>query len=375
VTRSYPTEVLISGPGDAQGTPGARAGTRGALSRDDLRDDPRQVPSRLFLPGQATGIGSLPHADAADAARFVLRCLPELPAAPQLPNRSVNEDMLSQWLRALPEVDVAADGHVAHRPERAGEPVSVAFDDDSHGGLLAFLDLVAALPTAPAAVKLQVTGPLTLGTALLRMGAPRDVAFQRAALVTGAWCRALGDLVRDRLPGVVPVVFLDEPALVQWASGEGPTHHDDAVDLLSGALASIDGVSGVHVCGDGDVSVAAEAGPTILGVEVHPDTTRHTLPLGRHIEGDGWVAWGAVPTSRPVGDSADPLWRRLVELWCDLTRLGIDPIALRSRALVTPECGLAGHGVSQAERVLTLTRAVGRRVGDQAAATRLSVGA
>jgi hypothetical protein len=82
-----------------------------------------------------------------------------------------------------------------------------------------------------------------------------------------------------------------------------------------------------------------------------------------------------VPTDRPVGESAAPLWKALVELWCELTRRGCDPVRLRSQALATPACGLARHGQSQAEHTMLLAREIGARVHDQAAATRLTVGA
>jgi hypothetical protein len=43
--------------------------------------------------------------------------------------------------------------------------------------------------------------------------------------------------------------------------------------------------------------------------------------------------------------------------------------------MITPECGLAGHGITQAERVLELASALGARVYDQASSAHLSVGA
>jgi len=46
------------------------------------------MPDSVFVPGMATAIGSLPHHDPAAAAALVLRCLPEIPAAPQLPMRT-----------------------------------------------------------------------------------------------------------------------------------------------------------------------------------------------------------------------------------------------------------------------------------------------
>src|SRR3954451_15875942 len=130
----------------------------------------------VLVPGLATGIGRLPHTDARDAAEVVLGCLPEFPAAPQLPARDAREGMLAQWLGALPEVEVAPDGSITilGRSDLAPECV---FDEFAHAGLLAFLDAASALERAPVRVKVQVTGPLTLGVALLAAGVPEQRAF------------------------------------------------------------------------------------------------------------------------------------------------------------------------------------------------------
>lgn len=332
--------------------------------------------SRTLSAGTATAIGSLPHVDARSAAALVLRCLPELPAAPQLPNRSAREQVVAQWACALPEITVEPDGSLGFDhlvdPE---SPVLPELTPEAHAGLLGFLDLAVLQPKHPSHVKVQVCGPLTLGLALVRAGMPSEWAFRRSLEASRAWVRAVENLVHERLPGAETMVWLDEPGLVAWRDGEPPFDREAATDLLSSALASVRGASGVHVCGTGDARVALDAGPDVIGLEVGHQLVEHAGWIARHLEGGGWVAWGAVPTDRPVGEHALPLWKALVELWCELTRRGCDPIALRSQALVTPACGLAGHGLSQAERALRLARDIGARIHDQAAATKLTVGA
>src|SRR5215207_1525638 len=100
------------------------------------------VRAPILVPGVATGVGSLPHHDPATAAELVLRCLPELPAAPQLPGRDPREGMLAQWLGALPEVEVASDGSVVLQGQSDAAPECV-FEDHAHSGLLALLDVAA----------------------------------------------------------------------------------------------------------------------------------------------------------------------------------------------------------------------------------------
>jgi hypothetical protein len=224
-------------------------------------------------------------------------------------------------------------------------------------------------------IKLQLTGPLTLGVALSRAGMPHGHAFVRAVEAARIWSRVLERTVAERLPGTDLVLFFDEPALVQWRSDDPPLDRETATDLLSAALAAPQCLTGVHVCGAGDVRLALDAGPDIIAVDVSEVRLDDAFAFARFLEGDGAIAWGAVPTDRPVGENAAPLWKALIDVWCELTKRGCDPIRLRNQALVTPACGLAGHGPSQAERALRLAREIGNRVLDQSAATRLSVGA
>ncbi|HMF84495.1 MAG TPA: hypothetical protein VKI01_14585 [Acidimicrobiia bacterium] len=327
-----------------------------------------------LVPAVATAIGSLPHTDAREAAQLVLETHPQFPTAPQLPTRTPLEGMVAQWARALPEVTVGHDGSISVR-EVTNEPPVPIFHADAHGGLLTFLDVAASNGARPPRVKVQIAGPLTLGLALDHCGLPAAQAFRRGGEAARAWATAVEDLVHERLPGTALVLFFDEPALVAWRRGDAPLGHEDAIDVLSGALAAPACPTGVHICGAGDRRLALEAGPQVLGIEVEDDLVDDADVLARHLEADGWIAWGAVPTDRPVGESVEPLWRALVGVWCELTRRGCDPVRLRTQSIITPACGLAGHGPTQAERALRLARDLAHRVHDQAIAARLTLGA
>lgn len=331
--------------------------------------------NEVLIPGLATGIGSLPHTDARAAAAVTCEATPRLPAAPQLPNRSPRESMIAQWLGALAEVQVAADGSIRIERDRSAETLTPVLDLGAHGGLLAFCDLLACRSEPVARIKIQMTGPLTLGVALVHAGLPAADAFARAGDAVRAWIPVLESRIGTTLPGTAALLFLDEPALAVWRDGDGPIDREAAVDALSGALATIRGVAGVHVCGGGDLRLALEAGPDVLAVGVSDDLVEDGGVLGRFLDNDGWIAWGAVPTDRPIGDSADPLWRRLAGVWCELTRRGADPIRLRTQAVITPACGLAGHGTAQADQALRLADALGDRIHDQTVAARLTLGA
>ncbi len=328
-------------------------------------------------PGTVTSMGSLPHRDADEAAAFVLGKHPRLPAAPQLPRRSPLEGMVAQAARGIEGVTVSARGTLS--VDAAGlDPAAVVgttIDGTSHGGLLAFLT-AAAGRAGP--VKVQLTGPVTLGLALVAAGADPGAAFPVAGAAVSAQARDLVDIVSRRLPDAPLLAVLDEPGLVALPAGGVPLTADATIDLISGALAALEGagaVTGVHCCGPTDWRLVSQAGPTLLALPAGEEVLDEASALATHLERGGWIAWGAVPTDQPVGTDADRLWRRLTALWCELVRLGCDPALLRTRALVTPACGLAGHGLSQAARWLDLAAELAARVSDQAVAARLSMGA
>src|SRR5262245_11771875 len=143
-----------------------------------------------LVPGVATGVGSLPHRDAREAALAVLRCLPDMSEAPLLPCRDPREGIAALRLSALPVVQL--DIHAGLSASSASdEPPRCLFDPDAHGCPPTFVDILTELEPPPARVKAQVTGPLTLGFALAAGGMAPSRAFRRAGEVVRAWMVAL----------------------------------------------------------------------------------------------------------------------------------------------------------------------------------------
>lgn len=331
---------------------------------------------RLTRPGLSSSIGSLPHTDAADAAAFVLAVQPGLPAAPSLPARHPAEGMLGQAASGVPGVTVEADGSLAvdRRALDPEAPITTGIDGEAFGGLRAFLHAVGGR-TEP--IKLQLTGPVTFGVALHRAGVPPAVAFAVAEQSAHQRINSLLDAAAEAAPAAPIVLFVDEPGLTGAIERGFPIAPDRAIDLVSGALAVVGplAVTGVHCCGPTDWPLLLQAGPQILSITVEDAAALSGAELAPFLERGGWVAWGAVPTDGPVGTSADRLWRSLSERWCELVRGGCDPVLLRTQAMITPTCGLARHGTTQATSVLRLANDVAERLKGQALGVRLSVGA
>jgi methionine synthase II (cobalamin-independent) len=334
------------------------------------------IESMPFGIGTPTAVGSLPFVDADEAITFVLDALPELPAAPTLPRRDPREGMIAQAAWGISGVTVCPDGTIEVAP-MALDPEAPLGDPGLDGAPFATLRrFLVAVAGRTEPIKVQLTGPVTLASALARAGADPAIACAVAVTAVRARARAVVDAVTAVAPEATVVAFLDEPALV----GGPPVELADpetVIDLVSGALAVLEprAITGVHVCGPSDWKAVLQAGPRILSAPVGAGFGPSAGALATFLERDGWIAWGAVPTDRPLGESASHWWRDLSAQWCSLVQAGCDPVRIRRQALVTPACGLALHDVAQVDLVHDLTRTLGLRIHDQLAGVRLSVGA
>lgn len=330
---------------------------------------------RLRLPvGLATSIGSLPHIDPGEAVDFVLRHQSRLPAAPSLPGRSRREAMVAQAAHGVAGIEVTVDGSLVIDDARLDPEAPLwdpGFASDAFVGLRAFL---TAVSERRGPIKLSATGPVTLGVALAAAGVEPGLAFRVAASAVHQRIEALLDYAGARAPEAQLVCFVDEPVLGSAMVSDFPINPVDAIDLTSGALATVErgAVSGLHCCAtDADWRLLMGAGPQILSLPTDGGLERAAAAFASFLDAGGWVAWGAVPTDRPIGNTVERMWRQLALLWVDLVDGGgCDPVQLRTQALITPACGLARHGVTQASQVLWFTSRLAERLHDQAIGAR-----
>ncbi|MFM2070674.1 MAG: hypothetical protein RLZZ623_937 [Actinomycetota bacterium] len=342
--------------------------------------------------GATVGIGSLPHRDLAEGVEFALRAT-RIPTIPSFPRRSPAEGLNIQAMLGIDGITVGQYGSISVDVNRIDPlaPVLTDLQHDAFAGFRAFL-AAASARSGPVAdgvggaggaggavetVKWQLVGPVTLGLSLMRAGVPDHVAFDVAVRAVRAHIGSLLDAVDAALPGCRQMVFIDEPDMTELTDAGFPLAPETAIDLVSGALAAIEqrAVSGLHVCGEADWPSLIAAGPQVLAVPVRPSLVGSAGYLQQFIARGGVVAWGAVRTDGPIASTVERPWRQLSDLWCQLVERGCDHQLLRQNSLITPECGLGMHTPSVGERIHRITTELGRRVYDQAIASRFVLGA
>ena len=372
--------LAAAGLSDARPGQSAPAPTGPAIVVAETPDgEPAPAPAR-WPDGAATGVGSLPGTDAAEAAAVVVGELPLLPHLPELPARGVGADMIGRTAALLVDLytEVWPSGYrVAARPGR----------DHRRGVDLLRADVdafdEACDPARPGWVKLQAAGPWTLAAGvelhsghrvLTDRGALREFA---ASLVEGLRAHLAEVAART---GAAVLLQLDEPSLpavlggrLPTASGYGtvPAVAAPAVqELLRELIAALDVPVVLHCCAARPpVRLLAGVGAAALGIdatlpEVAGETAQPALldALGEVWDAGTPLLLGLVPSRAP----GRPLsYREPARTAFDLAdRLGFDRARLPALAVPTPTCGWAGADPAWARRALTLCRELGQAFVD-----------
>ena len=297
-----------------------------------------------------TGIGSLPHTDAADAAAFI-RATTDVPYLPQLPNRHPSEGMLRQWGDGLCGAGGVDDGIGL----RWGAPPSSRAE--AFGGMAAMLQTLDG-----DLVKTQFTGPVTLTLGLLAAGCPPEGIWECVVAGLGERLDAHVDEIRRVRPGIEIIAVMDEPALVMYAPGRaaGPIPIEAAAEAMAGVMAAAPIPIGIHVCADTEWGMVAELEPAWLSWDLTAlgdgFLSAADVIAEKVSQGTG-IMWGMVPTD-PNPIDLDRVRSRYGTAVTRLVLEGAPADMLTASSMATPACGLAGTTVGGAETVMTRLREV-----------------
>ncbi len=338
-----------------------------------------------------TLIGSLPLADARQAVDLVLAHAPRVPVWPQLPVHP-EESFVAQFAAGLPgyggnparvvletgaadfDAAVLAFYEAYLRAEAAwpGEPdPRFTLTARNARGFFALCQRLPGLSPRPLAVKGQIAGPFSLGTAVKdARGRPifydpqlRDVLVKLLGLNARWQARVLGDLA-----GAPVMVFIDEPGLAGFGSSEFiSVSRADVAETLSEIVAAVHAegaLAGIHVCANTDWGLVMDTGVDVVNFDafayfdrfvLYPEQIRAFFAAGRIL------AWGIVPTLDPAdidGATVAGLVARWEEQAAALERLGVDRGRLADQVLITPACGTGALSAARAERILALASGV-----------------
>lgn len=357
---------------------------------------PDPINSDKFRPcGLATGIGSLPFVDPADALSLILEDMPEAPHWPQLPLRDRREHFVYQFLQPLvasgllvfhdqrwtfdrsseTNAECLTRFYTSCLPAEEGRPEclrSFLPSPEAASGFHSFLNLQPESLSKARYVKGQIAGPLTIALELKdEKGRPayyqndlRDTIVRTLALNARTQAEELSRF------GRTPMVFVDDPAVSAW----GSQHHLalnrkdilDDLDFIYKSIRSAGAIAGIHSCEAVDWSLLMESQVQVLSLDAYRfglSLIPYREDLHQFLELGGVVAWGMVPTlDDPFEESADSLLQRLFALWDDLFDQGPSRETVIRQSMITPACGTGLLTVDQARRIYRLTADVSKGI-------------
>ncbi|MFB4310797.1 methionine synthase [Actinomadura sp. GTD37] len=324
--------------------------------------------------GTATGVGSYPGDDPAEALRVVLGELPELPHLPELPARGPGADLTGRTAGLLVDMPVRVEPSGWRFSDRPGRDTLRAHDHMARD--LDVLEETAGGHDGP--FKIQVCGPWTLAAtielrhgdrALKDPGAVRDLA---ASLAEGVAAHVAD--VRRRLPAAEIVLQLDEPGLPGVLAGTVPTasgfsrlravEEPVAEEVLRTVVDAAGAYPVVHCCARNvPYGVLRGAGAKAISVDLRLVPERDDDAVGETIDAGIGLFLGAVPAAdgvlpslRTTGEPVRGLWRRL----------GFPAAQLARQVVITPACGMAGASPRYVREALKRSRDTARMLCEAA---------
>lgn len=312
-----------------------------------------------------TAIGSMPQTDPSAACSQLIKYLKEIPCWPQLPKRSFRENMYAQFSQGFPGITVTDERVYVDRAQDLDESLERLYaaylenDVDKYpvsadyaAGLHAFLGLKKLKPMA---VKGQVTGPVSWGLTVTDNNRRSIIYDDTLADAAARLLRLKAGWQEKYLKKISPntIIFVDEPYMASFGSAFVALSKEKVTSLLEEVFGGIEGLKGVHCCGNTDWSVLLGTSVDILSFDAYnyaQSLSLYPKEVKKLLERNGAIAWGIVPNDGPslIKETVASLKDRLEEAMAPFTRNGLPFHQLLRQSLLTPSCTLASLDTPEA---------------------------
>jgi methionine synthase II (cobalamin-independent) len=305
-----------------------------------------------------TAIGSMPQTDPEAACAQLVKYLKEIPCWPQLPRRAFRENMYAQFSQGFPGITLTGDKIFVDRTKELNKDLErlytaylendfakYAVSDDYAAGLHAFLALKNLKPLA---VKGQVTGPVSWGLTVTDNEGKSIIYDDVLADAAAKLLRLKAAWQERKLKRISAntIIFVDEPYMASFGSAFVAVSKEKVTGLLEEVFRGIEGLKGVHCCGNTDWSVLLGTSLDILSFDTYnyaQSLSLYPKEIKKLLDRGGAIAWGIVPNDRDSleKETAASLKDRLEEAMAPFTRNGVPFKQLLHQSLLTPSCTLA----------------------------------
>ncbi|MBS4032562.1 MAG: hypothetical protein KGZ63_14245 [Clostridiales bacterium] len=331
----------------------------------------------IFGGCKTSAMGILPHRDIDKALDMALSL--DIPFWPQLPHVSYYEDMYVQFSEHFPGIIIdEEEQRVSFNTglfyeelpgylEKSEDPETFNLSDKYAQVFHRFLQRDLSAYTA---IKGQVIGPVSFGLRTSDENLKPMIFNDDARLLLFEFTREKLNnqyrLLRKYNPN--PVVFFDEPGLEFIFNSMSGYTGDMAKKDLAGLLQGVDGLKGIHLCGNPDWDFLLNADIDVLSFDAYRrgEVIVRYESLRRFIADGKILEWGIVPTQIEIleEETEDSIINRLEGLWDYLVAKGVDKETIVQNARVSPAtCNLVGPRSEEAvEKAYAMLRSISARL-------------
>jgi len=328
----------------------------------------------------------MPHATLNGLTGYLHNLL-DVPAWPQLPQRSFHESMYAQYSPTLPAIcedavqekvyfntsaDITDALEAFYTPVLSDAVENFALRPDYAHGFFAMLETLRQ--TDGQWAKGQVTGPISFGLTVtdqdLRASLYNDMLAD--AIIKNMSMNARWQI--RQLKSVRPnvILFLDEPYMAAFGSAFISLSREQVVaylDEVFDAIHAEGGVAGIHCCANTDWSVLLGTNVDILNLDAYgfiENLALYPAELRAYLDRGGNICWGIIPNNEQIFNEtplglADRL-RNGIKLIVEKAAgrgVTINAEEFASRSLIAPACGLGSTSIEVADRVFQVLAETG----------------
>jgi len=327
------------------------------------------------------GIGSVPFSDINFTFDLIEENYKEIPYWPQFPRVSNYENMYIQFSEGLPGVCVNIENgsifvdtskDIMKEIEKFFESVIednldyFKISETYAKGLYEFKNRFRTYSTA----KGHITGPISFGLTVTDENKKSIIYNNEFKEIIPTFIAKKAKWQEKFLEKENIIIFFDEPYMVSYGSAFFNLSEDDVIEALNICFNEINGITGIHCCGNTDWSLIFKTEVKIINFDAYGYIDNFLLyksQIKEFLEKGNYLAWGFIPTDDEAINkiTIEELIKRFDDTLNELVKFGIDKELILNTSFLTPSCGTGTMKPENAQKVLKLNRLFSERLKEK----------
>lgn len=334
----------------------------------------------MGIPGNllTTAMAVMPHRDVDRALQAALSL--DVPFWPQLPLYNYYEDMYVQASEHFPGIVLDMENRTLRfsmdKFTQEVEATLAHFEEPDYFDIsdtysVVYRRFLHMDFSDRRAIRGQLEGPVSFGFNILDQD-NRPILFDdniRPFMLDFMARRVNVQLSRLKKLHPNAFMFVDEPGLQFVFSGMSGYNNMLARQDMESFFAQIERPRGVHLCGNPDWDFLLGLDLDVLSLDMYTNGeifVQYARSIRKFLDRGGILIWGITPTGFQFfeKEAEESLEARLLEMWDQLDRQGIDRAFLLSRSMLSPAtcCLVNPDGVETVEKAFQMTKILSDRL-------------